>query len=462
MIIDNKNGYIINATSTLGLNYSQQYFKEFSSNILNSRIPVFESLTTTDSLKTQDILSNNTIDRDDIGLDIKKRTVANIDIIQIPGIDTLVSALTAFFVKDDLSAMGMIDYLTKRIVIVTSENENYHIKRVISPKEEEFQMFKANNIPSELYEYLKQINLLNVFYLDLSIADNEDIYITASLPELYWENIEKEELAYKNKACIVKVKFDGSLEKRSYIEIPENQSAVFSHSRIFMNSQKHCFFPAQKGWPVIGSNDRPENEEEDPSAENFYDNCPEIIEYDSNGVFCRTMGLLADWHKQEKTGYFYHKPLVRFVDSDIIVIDSYISNIAIYDYETAKPKTIVNLNESLKGIQRNENLEHQQNSSMLETIKSKGQSLKWHIVDITKKDDNYYALVYSSTRTLILKLNNKLEIEDSIVELEIGKLNATGMRLLSTNGLSIVGYDNDSKGVRFFKQTDLEGLFLAQ
>ena len=462
LIIDNENGYITNATSTLGLNYSQQYFDEFSSNIQNSRIPVFEIPTATDSSQIKEITSSNMFDKNNIELEIKQNTAVNVDVIQIPGIDTLVSSIMAFFVKEDLSAIGMIDYLTKKVAIVTSENGNYRIKRVFSTKEDEFQMFKADNVPIELYEYLKQINLLNVFYLDLSIIGDDDVYLTTSLPELYWENIETESLAYKNKACLMHIELEENLENRTYIEIPENESAIFSHSNFFMDSRKHCFFPAQKGWPVIGSSDRPENDEENPFVESFYDNCPDIVEYESNGVFCRTIGILADWHKQNRTGYFYHKPIVRFTDNDIMVIDPYISNITIYDYETAQTKNTVNLNKTIE-IQQDENyLEHLQSGSMLDVIKSKGQDLKWRIIDATKKGNNYYAIVRSSERTLILKMDDNLEIADSVIELELGDSDATDMRLLPSDGLSIVGYDNNPKGVRFFKQTNLEGLFCSE
>ncbi len=401
-IFENNSGRMVKAAATLGLQYSEAFFTTF----------------------TEELGS-------------KQTTYA------ILGSDTVVSNVMQYAFTTDLSRLAIVDHISSSIILCERTVHDYTISEVISPSALEYSMYQAPDVPDELVLALKKMNLLNVLYLDVAFSDDgRQIIATASLPELYWENIETEDLAYKNKACIMVYDIEASV--KAFIPIQADTMTTFDHTDLAYNDKgKTVIFPFKKGWPVIGTTAAPEKPEDDPEEASFYHHCPLVSEFDMrDGRWIKHHGTIPAKHQQMKTGYLYVSPLTRFTDDAMVIADCYIGEVFFFDNSSKALRTQYSLFDALPDTLTGKGsapLRLEGSSSQLQQLLSIKRQLSVRLVDFLVEGDSLHAIVtdenhyYYCCWALPLATSGSLALE-RIQDLRVDKVTGNHARLFEENG----------------------------
>lgn len=400
-IFNNKTGELIQATATLGLHYDETFFLSFTKDLVKART-------------TYDII----------------------------GSDTIISTVLKYAYTPELDKLAIVDQNTSSITLCEMDEKTYIIRETIMPSPFEYKMFQAPDVPDDLALALKLMNVLNVLYLDVVFANNDKIIATASLPELYWENIETEDLAYKNKACLLH--YDIASKAKAIIPLQISDTTYADHTEFFYD-EKHqsLFFPFLKGWPVVGTTMEPEQTKDDPEEEPFYQNCPMVAEFhEENGRFLRYHGTLPPAHQKIKTGYLFASPKVHFTETEMILADCYSGMLFFFDTETKKLNREIPLFEGLSNyINVNEIKQSpkEEKISRLQQIIAKKSHFPFRIVDICFDGQNLYGIIANEDKTylcswLIIDSTNTGPKLTSFEKLEIKKETIQHTRLIRKEG----------------------------
>ncbi len=390
MVFDNEAGLLINATSTLGLQYSEFFYNKF----------------------TQDLRPAQTCH-------------------EIIGSDTVISKVSNYTVSEDFTKLALIDHITSDIIFCELQGDHYAISEIIRPSSLEYSLFKSPDVPDEFTTLLQQMNVLNVFYLDLAFdLKRNRIIATASLPELYWENIETEDLAYKNKACILI--YDLEAKEKTIIPLQITSETMADHTEMYFDYENETLFiPIKKGWPVIGTTDEPSIPEEDPETEGFYLHCPMLAEFTlDNGLFVQHIGTIPYKHKLLKSGYFYFNPKVQFDQEEMVLADCYTGELFFLDRKTKALHRQANLLNQLPDSLYQEKEKHHlslpNTSNRLQALFDKITNFPFRLVDfcihdnalhgiITDETNSYYCIWHLSNPQKPMEIHS-LELRKEIVK----------------------------------------------
>ena len=444
MLINNKTGVIVNAVSTLGLEFSDSFFDDFVYDIDRKRIALCENIISHRYDDLSIIPFENIIE--DFDSDIETFTINNTD--------SIITSIYKYTVSNSADKIAVIDYLTQNIAILTFDNGEYYVSSVIKPTEVEMRMFKDENVGEEMYQFLKLLNIPNIFYLDIAFVENDNsLLYTASLPKIYWEDIVNEQLAYLNQACFIKRKIT-DLNDVEYTVINTNSVSDFSHSDFYFNEiTEEVYFPVLKGWPVKGTTSAPENDNDNPAIDSFYDSCYSVVKYGPDGEFKDVVLKLPEWHKDNRTGYFFFKPLVKFDDNCTYIIDTFTSIIYVLDVDDNCYNREINLTQLLNVEVTENNLLLNDSLDQLQTIQSKKKLLPLSVLDmIPYKSDLYLLLLYNDERFYL-----KLDKNDNILNMyvlpdEFQKNDLSNIRLfVGDSGVSLMSLCCKNNSIKVLK-----------
>lgn len=442
MLINNKTGVIVNAVSSLGLTFDDDFFNDFVSDFDKKRIPI-----------CNEIINNK---KNIVSVSLPFKTIVkefDIECYNVTNVDSVVTSVYKYAVSDHSDKIAVIDYLTQNILLLDFNDGNYNVCSVIKPSEEEMRMFKDENVSEEMYQILKAMNIPNIFYLDIDfIENNEYLLYSASLPKIYWEDIVNEQLAYSNQACFIKRKVS-DVKEVYYSTINTNSISDFSHSNFYFDdTYKYVYFPVVKGWPVKGTTSSPENEAEDPSKDSFYNDSYSVLKYGLDGNFIETISELPQWHKDNKTGYFFFKPIVKFDKNYTYITDSFTSTISILDNDSKISVKEINLAELLNINISDNNFVYEDSLNQLQLIQSKQVLLPINVIDmIPYNAELHFVILYNDTRYyLSLDKNNNI-INAFVIPNEIQGYKIDNIKLYANNKVSLISLNCNNDKLEIVK-----------
>lgn len=305
-------------------------------------------------------------------------------------------------VSSDFRHLSLDDHLTSKCAFFEMEDSLYVLRTLLPDTLFDEYQFIDSNVPRLVVNYLKNTNTLHSIY-NISKIIGDRIYISASLPNLYWEDLENEILAYYNEPAILSREIV-SESSNGWNSIAFNKKELelasgFSHVNFYLENDLF-FFPIKKGWPMTGTDDAPTNESENPSSEMFYVNSAAFNVYRADGSFVGTAGHLPDWHKRHKTGYLFFDPLVKEdKKGQLYVVDRHIGKVYNLDKQSLqfdKEFSLFDINEFGKS------LEHKSIVS-LDYYSEIGTLLKYQVVDFVVDSSIIYSLINMKDHSCVLK-----------------------------------------------------------
>lgn len=392
LIFDINKGRLCKSASTLGINYDDTFYHDFTSDLstLDSMV-IVNSNDTPFNLGTVKIVPNRYI-IDSLKYDRLLKSKLN-----------SASKMKFFGNKEKLAILSNI---FNEITVFEIKNDSLLLLARYKDTEEELNKYTDPGINAEIIEYLVNINLIRTIYLDMQLFNNE-IRISASLPKLLWEDRENEKIGYYNIPVIITIPFSNP-DLRSYTVLDPDDEYELDHTRFYFDSHDQTYyFPYKKGWPVVGVGDQPENNTESPFTEEFYNLTPTFTIFDSTGIFIEANGTLHEWHQNNKTGYYFFDPIIKSDDQHIYIGDRKLGSISIIDKSSKAEK-------SLQFTKLNDYDESSVNQdTQLKQIICKGKNLTTEIFDfvnqdsiiysVLKRDKIYYLYIYDIANNNTLK-----------------------------------------------------------
>lgn len=353
-----------------------------------------------------------------------------------------VSEIQSVAVSSDLGYLAIDDHLTSMCALFEKKDPSYAFRSLLPDTLFNDMQFIDSDVPRIIVNYFKQTNVIHSMYNKTKIIGNR-IYISASLPKLFWEDKENEKLAYYNEPTILSREivsksgndWNSLIFNKKEIEL----ASGFSHTNFFFENDLF-FFPLKKGWPITGTVDAPPIETENPGCELFYINSPAFFVFNADGSFAGTAGNLPDWHKLHKTGYAFFDPLMRGCKSGkVYVVDRLIGKAYTLNKQTFKFDKEVSLfdindvNKSLKS----------KNTASLDYFNEIGAILNYQVIDFIPDNDFIYALINATDFYYVLKTSVKTQKSQCLSvfqkESNSSNLNPFAIILNDDNELFVLG-----------------------
>ncbi|MCC6726525.1 MAG: hypothetical protein IT258_18635 [Saprospiraceae bacterium] len=345
MLIDAKNGELLNAASFLGMDCSEKYVSSFFKQIEPKRSYAKQS-SYDHNLKLNHVTDTHA----SAFFDSVYTLVENKD-IQYSGIsDCLINKDNICFVDDILGDVFVYDIKGRPIT-------------AIIPTSAEFETFRSKSISDDFFSLLKP--LLKCLYLKtIAIDSNQNVSIIASLPRTDFDTTSFE-LSYSNEPVILRKDFENQIKSIVQLKkLPSDYSEYsYLHKRI-QNLEDAYFMPVLKGWPVKGTSTlTPQDSLDSPFKESFYQETPLGVLYDKSGNFKSLIGELSPLHNELKTGYFLSFPIVTENEESIFLADAKMGIITEYtksksnfnkikSYQVFKPLTESGLDSCIKAFNK--------------------------------------------------------------------------------------------------------------
>ena len=363
------------------------------------------------------------------------------------GSDTIISMSLNYCVSKDLSKIALVDFNTSYVLLYEKGPgvQGYSLKDVIKPIKEEFAMFVAADVPTEILNFVIDINSVNIIYLDVAFStDNRQLMITASLPRLYWENIATESLAYFNQPCIIK--YDLETKKREYVQLKDCDVNYASHSNAFFSEDAtKLLLPIKKGWPVEGVSDSPPSDAVNPFLDTFYKDAYCLAEYDaSNGSFVRSLRQLPEKHRQTKTGYFYSRPIVSYNGDKALLLDAGSGDAVIYDLADKSITPCCNVFDKsfLPEYHQNSSYVSQKNAKKdLDKIMAAKDEFPIRVIYAVVANDKLYVAITDEENILlkVIDIKGKRLFDTKILPIRYNDMNMRKLKLTkSLDGVELV------------------------
>ncbi len=445
-ILDNLNGSLIKSVSTLGLDYSETFFKNFT-DITNDayKIKKNETLKNDTPVKSESFsfIKLNVAASDSGVLKVTQSNILNnFNVFFIDESEQKISEIKNFVSSDDGKNLIISDHLSGKILWYSKNDSLFIFQKVIQLDKNIEHCFISNDIPQEVVKYMEKINMLHTMYLDCSLSD-DILNISASLPNLFWEDKATEKIGYKNTAVVISGSLSKNLQDVKIVEIKlgENQTQ-FTHTKIFTsNSSGFYLFPIIKGWPVIGTDASPSTEIENPFKQSFYNEVPALAVFKKTGEFHSSIGQLPLWYQQNLTGYFYFTPIVKHSKPEqAFFCDALIGQIFSIDLKKNETKLLIDIfNLELNNTDTNLNL----GSMPLQFIKDKEKYLTNRIEDFLIVENFLYVIVSNKDGFFMAKHNLKsMKIEgDFIIPTNFQGFNISKPKFLNDKGeIKIIGF----------------------
>ncbi len=239
---------------------------------------------------------------------------------------------------DQIEHFSFMDELTCSIYLYKCSEIGAVFLRALEPTTEEENLFRGPDIDDTMFMVLKQMNIINtMFFSNTFIGDS--LVISASLPDIFWENKAMEHIAYYNKITYLyrDVNTGDLIRYVTPENIADSLFTIDHQSTFIINDGKLICIPVSKGWPISGTEMlNKEDSLNNPFIESFYDFTPILAVYDRNGKFLSYIGKLDDVFKSKKVGYSFSKPMIRYKKGIYWYTDTY--NGVIYGQKSLKSR----------------------------------------------------------------------------------------------------------------------------
>jgi hypothetical protein len=305
----------------------------------------------------------------------------------------ILSDIMNFSISDNMQYITIDDHLTDKSIHYTLKDSIFVAIASIPDSNFNDRIFIENDIPSILVDYLKATNVLHTMFLK-SIISSGRVFCTASLPHLFYEDRENESIGYKNKPVIFHRSMDADVNNSAWSKVIFKDEAMnkvkgFSHTNFYVIGDS-IYLPLKLGWPTTGTEDAPENDSDNPFTETFYQQTPAMNMFDLDGNFVSTVGSLPAWHKQNKTGYFFFKPIIKKDSNGIFYLaDSYIGKLYTLLPQLVESSQVTTIFEAWSMPE--DSVKSQETT--LEYFTTLGSELNRRIIDFTLKDNLVYSIV---------------------------------------------------------------------
>lgn len=440
-ILDNINGKLIKTATTLGLAYNDTFFDNFTD--INNESYKIKPITK----PKNDTLSNNESPvfaklnvafgrRNGIWKPEQTNILNNFRYFVIDESEQILSNIGNFALSNDEKNLIIGDHLSSNFFWYTKKDSTYLFKKIIKLDRATELSFIANDIPQSIVDYAEQINILHTMYLNSSLC-NDVLNITASLPNLFWEDKVTENIGYKNTPVVISGKLSKNLEDMKIVELKiGNNSLSCSHTAIFTdNSSDYYLCPIEKGWPVSGTESKPTTEESNPFNQSFYNEAFALAVFNKTGEYHSSVGRLPQWYQQNLTGYYYYKPIVKFTKPDQIYLGDALTG-QIYDVnlKTNESKMVTDL---FNLQTNNDEAKVNRDSMPLQYIFEKEKYLTYQLEDFIVDGEILYAIVSDKNDLYIMTKRNlkKMTTEgDFIIPTNFNGFNIHQPKLIIDNG----------------------------
>jgi len=300
------------------------------------------------------------------------------------------------------------DFLTTTLQIFKKVGDKYLFRGEILPSEFEETTFIDTNIPKSYFTFLKKNNVLVSMYFNSTII-NDNVYVSASLPLLRMEIKNNDTiLSYFNSSTIcVKNLENQQLVKIILFNWPDSLVNKVTHIGFYYDPFNKVFFlPYHKGWPLIGTDTEILKDSTlNPFFDSFYFNNSLFGIFDSSGNYKGCFGIIDDFYKNHKLGYFYVVPTM-FIDRKGYFITTSRTG-KIYFYNSLNSKAPVDSFQVFKPPMNFFYNEYDYQNQPLNYILAFKEILKFSIMDLFAKEDNLYSLIQNTynEQTFLSSLN---------------------------------------------------------
>lgn len=247
------------------------------------------------------------------------------------------------------------DDLSQKIFLFKKEKKDFVFYKEIAPTEKEIYQFFDKDIGKELLNYLKEMNFIVPMFFKPS-WEGKKLFITASLPKIFWVNKTDSAIGTMNIAAFcVKDAVDSNFSQVFEFKLPDSLLGAVSHiNASYIPELKLFFLPIEKGWPLTGtSTDDLKNPALNPFNNDFYKSNSLFAIFDAEGKFIKTVGHLDEVYKRLKLGYSYVNQTIFYNGKHFFVSDGASGKIFVYsNIDLEKPiDTLVIFNPDFANFQ---------------------------------------------------------------------------------------------------------------
>lgn len=349
------------------------------------------------------------------------------------------------WLKSDGRYVYFVDYGTENVYIYA---RNGAFISSLYPVDSEYYSFAKNDEEKNEITNLRKEGIARVIYLNIR-PDSGKVLISSSLPKInitYNESKTDTNVGYFNMATLVSKSFDNKILKIDTFNVPlvDKPGFVIDHYmyRAVDNNNMYAL-SLRKGWPAVGTLDRPQDSLSNPFLTPFYEDVPVIRLYDNGHRLLGEFGRLAKIYREKQLGYHFRNVNVASSLNNLYIVDQTAGELQVVTLKDVRVglnrfKTYQLFPDKEKGMA---NAKPDTFSNKLQYIRSfKGYLFKKYIMDINSFDDRLY-IVYidKEEKKLVVQVFN--EGGDSI-------LNSQDYSLQDANAIKAVSIIKDNTGLK--------------
>lgn len=329
-----RTGHLISSVATLGINYNTALVNEMVERKIS--LPKFHKERNANAHAAMKVTK---LPKSIADLLIKPKATY---LIQEPDSMAL-GVISAPGITNDFKQLAFVEDLTFDVYLSEQKDGKYVVKQIFKPSLEEEMLFKHKDVSDSIFYLLKNYGVLHSMFFNPSIVDNH-LLVNASLPNLFWEDRENEEIGYKNKASFLfKDIENGNLVNHYQIKDKYAKGdLIFNHtSAVFDKQQTQFLVPIEKGWPVIGTTSSPDTVSHlNLNKSAFYKNAPMLSIFDTTGTLIRVLGKLPELYQKLHLGYSLFNPRVKANENAIWIGDGYSGQLTKFERENYQGKIV--------------------------------------------------------------------------------------------------------------------------
>jgi len=240
--------------------------------------------------------------------------------------DFPLSEILSFAISGKDGYFNFIDRLSSYVYVYEQSGS---FKNALTPTEEEEWAFVDSSVNETTFAALKKMNIVNMIYLKVYNREDNSVLINGSLPKVSMNS--DDGVDYFNQISFINKDFENKVQSIKSVEIPPDDDLTFSHgSTIFLKD--YSLIPTVKGWPTVGTSEfNPNDIEESPFEESFYDNAPIYAVFDSKGNLIKTIGTLPKLNRDLRLGYYFCSPVAGEDEQYVYITSGQSGLISVFD-----------------------------------------------------------------------------------------------------------------------------------
>lgn len=436
-------GDLILSKTTLGMEYDKDIAKMFSEAVTPSE-------KTKKKIREDKILTESSLcikfNIDSLA-GLKKNFLNNYNILPIiESDDHILSEIRRVSFSENGNYLSFMDDITNSIFVYRKQKDSYRFVRQFRAGNYEDKLFYDDELGNDMFVFLKTMNILNTMYFN-SFVYNDSIFISASLPKVFYEDKDSEKIGYMNEAVfLIKNIYDEN--SNTFITMDTNfTDLILEHpNTCFSPKNNNILIPLSKGWPVSGHSSLPENNPAtNPFIDEFYNFTPGMATFDMHGNFTGFIGTIDSIHRKYKLGYTFFIPIIKifgihcwFADSYSGIIHKFHLSSKNYAGTTAVIFDTPDIQTGMIPLEK----------GTLEYLKYFNNLLSDYIVDFTVFENRIISIIKSGDYYLLVKydLNDSKVYDYKIIPADILNYKCKSLTLGNPeNGVLVIGVYESSK-----------------